>query len=565
MLKLLHIENIAVIERCDIEFGRGFNVLTGETGAGKSIIIDALGTVLGERTSRGLVRTGENKAVVVAVFGDIRKECMAWLSENGLYDDGDELIIQREIYADGKSACRVNGRPITVAMLKELGTALLNIHGQHDDKLLLDTGSHADFIDKFSASDEFSGTYGEYRQVFSLLNEKKRELNALDLNEAEKERRISMLSFEINEIEQASIKPGEDSEIAEKRKMLQNQARVLDSLNYAYSLFSGDETNAGAKDAISEAANSLSGITFAAESIQKLYERVKELGYICSDITEEIRSLLETSEFSPQEIDYIESRFDLIQRLKRKYGATAEEILEYLKKAKDELKSIELSDEKIRSLGAEIEELNKKAAFLAEKLYKLRVSAAKAFETRVSEELKQLDMEKVRFSVEVNRRESLDIRGADDIHFLISTNPGEPLKPLIKIASGGELSRIMLSVKNVLAGHDMVDTLIFDEIDSGISGRAAQRVAEKLYMLSGNKQIMCVTHLAQISSMADVHFKISKTEINGRTYTQVASLDEDGRVDELARITGGAKITETTLNNARELLLNARKFKIQCR
>ena len=279
MLKLLHIENIAVIERCDIEFGRGFNVLTGETGAGKSIIIDALGTVLGERTSRELVRTGENKAVVVAVFYDIREECSAWLSENGLSDDGDELIIQREIYADGKSACRVNGRPITVAMLKELGTALLNIHGQHDDKLLLDTGSHADFIDKFSASDEFSGTYGEYRQVFSLLNEKKRELNALDLNEAEKERRISMLSFEINEIEQASIKPGEDSGSREK-KMLQNQARV-DLLNYAYSLFSGDETNAGAKDAISEAANSLSGITFAPKASRN-HMSVKELGYICS-------------------------------------------------------------------------------------------------------------------------------------------------------------------------------------------------------------------------------------------------------------------------------------------
>lgn len=562
MLKTLHIENIAVIERCDIEFGNGFHVLTGETGAGKSIIIDALGAVLGERTTRDLVRTGADKARAGAVFEDLNSDVINWLCENGYWDEDEaELIITREISLDGKNNCRINGRPANVSLLKELGPQLINIHGQHDSQQLLDSGMHMTFIDRFATTKAYTGVVGRYCNFFNELKRLRREAEKLNIDEAEKTRKIEMLRYQIQELEQADLQPGEDAEIAQRRAMLHNSVKLADALERAYMLFEGDDNFPGICSALGDADNTLSAAKSNIPDMEELQSRTAELKYSAMDISECLRDLKDKMDFSPEEIEEIETRFDLISKLKRKYGNDIAEMLDFLENARNELESIEFSEQTVLRLQAQIEDTEMQARELASELLKLRVKAAEDFEKRVAAELESLDMGKVTFSVSVRERENLDERGCDDIEFFVSTNLGEPLKPLGKIASGGELARIMLAIKNVLAEHDHVVTLIFDEVDAGVSGRAAQRVAEKLAQLSKHKQVLCVTHLAQISAMADEHYRIQKQERDGRTYTSVTPLDESGRIEELARITGGTHITETTRENARELLNSAREIK----
>ena len=564
MLRLLHIENIAVIEKCDIEFDYGFHVLTGETGAGKSIIIDAIGAILGERTTRELVRTGAQKALASAVFDGLEEEVYLWLKENGYQDEEESAVfIQREISLDGKNTCRVNGRPITVSMLKQLGTMLVNIHGQHDSQQLLDSAMHAMFIDRFAATRKYTGVIGKYCSCFEKLKQLKREKNKLDISETEKERRLEMLRYQIQELEDANLMEGEDETLGEQRAMLHSSARVIDALESAYALFNGGDELPGICGELTDAQYALHNASGGIDAMKELANRVNDLRYAAQDVAEEIRGLRDEMDFSPEEIERIETRFDLIVRLKRKYGNTVEEMLRYLEQAREELESIEFSQQKLAQLDDEIFRQEREAWALAEELEQLRRDAAADFEKRVMNELQQLDMQKVTLCVSITHRDSLDERGCDDIEFLISTNAGEPLKPLSKIASGGELSRIMLAFKNVLAQHDHVQTLVFDEVDAGVSGRAAQRVAEKLDQLAQCKQVLCVTHLAQLSAMADVHFKIEKSEQGGRTFTRVERLDLEGRVEELARITGGTQITETTRENARELLYSAQEIKRQ--
>lgn len=562
MLKTLHIENIAVIERGDIEFGNGFHVLTGETGAGKSIIIDALGAILGERTPRDLVRSGADKARSGAVFENLNAEVINWLCDNGYWDeDESELIITREISADGKNNCRINGRPANVSLLKELGPQLINIHGQHDSQQLLDSAMHMTFIDRFATTKAYTGVMGRYCTCFQELKRLRYEAERLNMDEAEKERKTDMLRYQIQELEQANLQPGEDEEIAHRRVLLHNSIKLADALERAYILFEGDDNFLGICSALGDADNTLGAVKSDVPEMDELQNRASELKYLAMDVSEGLRELKEKMDFSPEEIERIETRFDLISKLKRKYGSDIVEMLEFLDNARYELESIEFSEQTVIKLNAQIEETLHEAQELANELLDIRKSAAHEFEKRVSAELESLDMGKVTFSVSVKERESLDERGCDDIEFFVSTNLGEPLKPLGKIASGGELARIMLAIKNVLAEHDHVQTLIFDEVDAGVSGRAAQRVAEKLAQLSKNKQVLCVTHLAQISAMADEHYRIEKQERDGRTYTSVTPLDDNGRVEELARITGGTHITETTRENARELLKSAREIK----
>ncbi len=557
MLKLLHIENIAVIERCDIEFQRGFNVLTGETGAGKSILIDAIGAVLGSRTTRDIVRSGEKKACVSAVFEDCTDEACDWLSENGYTDSGDSertVIIQREILADGKSSARINGRPVTAAMLKSFGILLINILGQHDSQQLLNPESHPVFIDRFCAGKEYDSCFEKYKAVYSELVQKLSERKKLDIDDAMKARQIEMLNFQIDELYSADLKENEDEELTERRRIIRSSAKITERVSNAYSAFFGTDDSMGICSALSIALKALASVSDISDNLSRLSDRVSELYYSAEDISAEIRSVLDSLDFSQSDADAIEARLDTIHKLKRKYGNSVSEMLEYLKKAEEELKQIEFSDELTAQLDTEINALSDEAYSLAETLFKIRKGAANRFETQIQKELAELDMPNAKFTADIKKRDILDMRGIDNIEFLLAPNLGEAQKPLERIASGGELSRIMLAMKNVLAENDYVNTLIFDEIDTGVSGRAAQKIAEKLYKLSLSKQVICVTHLAQISAMSDMHFKIEKTEHDGRTYTNVTSLDRKGRADELARITGGMTISETTLKNASEML-----------
>ncbi|MBE6915011.1 MAG: DNA repair protein RecN [Ruminococcaceae bacterium] len=565
MLSVLHIENIAVIERCDLEFRHGFHVLTGETGAGKSIIIDALNMILGERTSRDLIRSGAEKALVSALF-DIRdSDAAIWLSECGYEneDDPDMLLLQREISLDGRNNCRINGRPATVSLLKELGSLLVNIHGQHGSQQLLNREFHATFLDRFTEDPD--GLFAQYQSAFDTYTSLCSEEKTIITNEEEKARRIEFLNYQINELTSANLRIGEDVELTERRKVLQNSTKLIDSLSQIYTLFSGTDDTPGITASIQQAdriLNQIAGITSDLESWSAGLTATVDSLY---DFSENIRGYLDEIDCSPEEIEQIESRYDLIRKLKGKYGNSVEEMLAFLDNARAELDDITFASERAEKLARERKEAQEKAEALAIALFDLRTLSARELETRVSEELHSLDMKNVVFSVSVSKRNTLDRRGLDDVEFLISTNPGEPLKPLEKIASGGELSRIMLAIQNVFAEKDHVPTLIFDEVDSGISGRAAQRVAEKLWTVSGCKQVICVSHLSQIAAMADEHFYIEKVVRNERTYTQVLPLDFDGRVMELARITGGSDITEMTRNNARDLLFIAEQLKKELR
>jgi DNA repair protein RecN (Recombination protein N) len=547
VLSLLHIENIAVIECADISFDEGFNVLTGETGAGKSIVIDAISAILGERAYRDMIRTGANKASVRAVFTNVPE--LDWFAENGVPYDL-ETMIQREVYLDGKNICRVNGTLVTVSILRKLGIQLINIHGQHDSASLFDENNHLEFLDAFSANEQLRQVYAEKYESVSQL---RKQIERMTMDEGEKLRRMETLRFQIEEISKANLEAGEDEALEQRRKILQNAEKLSDGINAAVeSLYGGDETD-GAASLLAEAERELARLSRYTDAFSALHDKVADLMYQVQDAAEEVRDARDDLSYSADELEQIESRLDVIHRLRRKYGVTCADILEYLERAKQELDEIEFADDHLERLKAKLQKAENAAWDAALALRKSRQQGSKALSARILMELAQLDMPKVQFSCEFTETE-LCASGADAVAFYMSANAGEALKPLSKVASGGELARIMLAMKNVLAEQDKVQTLIFDEVDTGVSGRAAQKVAEKLRSVSRNKQVLCVTHLPQLAALASTHFLISKQERDGRTYTTVSPLDIDGRKRELARIIGGASITETTLKSAEEML-----------
>ena len=547
MLSLLHIENIAVIECADISFNEGFNVLTGETGAGKSIVIDAISAVLGERAYRDMIRTGADKASVRAVFTDVPQ--FEWFSENGVEYDP-ETIIQREVYLDGRNICRVNGTLVTVSILRKLGVQLINIHGQHDSAALFDENNHLQYLDAFASNADLLADYGEkYASVQALRNE----IEHLTMDEGEKLRRMETLRYQIDEIEKASLKSGEDDALEERRKVLQNAEKLSDGIHCAVECLYGGEDTDGAATLLSEAERELSRLSRYTDSFASLHEKIKDLMYQVQDAAEEARDARDSLTYSADELERIESRLDVIHRLRRKYGASCDDILHYLASAKDELDQIEFADDNLEKLKRKCEAAEKIAMEAAKALHESRVVAADELSRRILEELSQLDMPKVQFACQFSEHE-LSATGTDGVVFYMSANTGEALKSLSKVASGGELARIMLAMKNVLAEQDAVSTLIFDEVDTGVSGRAAQKVGYKLRSVAAKKQVLCVTHLPQIAALGDTHFQITKEERGGRTYTKVTPLDREGRKQELARIIGGANITDITLKTAEEML-----------
>ncbi len=549
MLELLHIENIAVIRQADITFRPGFNALTGETGAGKSIVIDAISAILGQRAYRDAIRTGASRAFISAVFHGVPD--YPWFQENSVPVDGGEVLIQREIFADGRNACRVNGIPVTVSILRGLGQQLIQIHGQHDSAQLFDEANHLAMLDAFA---DHAPLMERYRNAYLEMNALRKRIRSLQMDEAEKARRVENLTFQIQEIDRAELKVGEDQELEEKRKLMRSGEKLMNALNEAAgALYGGDDTD-GAVSLVSQAQHALGLVADVSESIDTAYNQVTELSYSVVDAAERVRDLRDSFDFSPGELEAVESRLDVIHRLRRKYGATCEDILNYQKKCKKELDEIQMADDTIAQLQAQFRVKAKAAKALAAELSESRHQAAKQFEVRLISELRQLDMPRVQFVCQLEPLKHLEESGGDSCRFMMSANIGEELRQMNRVASGGELARIMLAMKNVLSEKDHIPTMIFDEVDTGVSGRAAQKVAEKLHSVSQGKQVLVVTHLPQIAAMADTHFLISKAEKDGRTYTSVTPLDLEGRKAEIARLIGGVKITSNTLKSAEEML-----------
>ena len=547
MLSLLHIENIAVIECADISFDRGFNVLTGETGAGKSIVIDAISAILGERAYRDMIRTGTNKASVRAVFTAVPE--LSWFADNGVEYDP-ETVIQREIHLDGKNVCRVNGSLVSVSILRKLGIQLINIHGQHDSASLFDEDNHLTFLDAFADNEAMRSDYAEKFETVAKL---RREIDRISMDEGEKLRRMETLRYQINEIEKAELEAGEDEELETRRKILQNAEKLSDGMEEAVECLYGGDDSDGAAGLLAQAEHALARLSRFTDAYTSLHEKVADLMYQVQDAAEEVRSARDDLSYSADELETIEARLDKIHRLRRKYGVTCADILEYLDKAKKELDEIEFADDHVERLKKKLKKAEKEAWDAAKTLRENRKETAEAMAKRILTELAQLDMPRVQFEV-LFTEVDLTSNGADAVAFYMSANAGEALKPMSKVASGGELARIMLAMKNVLAEKDQVNTLIFDEVDTGVSGRAAQKVAEKLRSVAAHKQVLCVTHLPQLAALANTHLLIAKSEREGRTYTSVTPLDLEGRKRELARIIGGTNITETTLKSAEEML-----------
>ena len=556
MLELLHIENIAVIEEADIRFHNGFNALTGETGAGKSIVIDAMGAVLGGRTSRELIRTGAPRAFVSAEFSHVSPD-LPPLRENGVEPEDGVLLLQREISADGKNTCRVNGRPVTVGQLRRIGGDLLNIHGQHDSTQLLDEEQHGPYLDRFGRTEE---ALSAYRRDYDALTALREKIRSLRMDEAEKARRMDSLRYQIEELERADLKPGEEEELTSRRNLLRSADKYLSALSAADFFLNGDDETTGSVGQLRQAEDAVSGIRSLSGELEELYKRLDAVYCEAVDIGETVRDMRSAFDFSPQELDEVESRSDLIFRLEKKYGATVEEMLNYLEQRRAELEAIETADDTLRRLEAERDGAAQAVRASGEQLTAVRKAAAAELERRILQELRDLDMGKIRFSIEFTEKDPAP-DGCDAIRFLMSANAGEDLRPIAKIASGGELARIMLGLKNVLAEQEATGTLVFDEVDTGVSGRAAQRVAEKLAQVSRRKQVLCVTHLPQLAAMADTHFIVEKGERGGRTYTNVVQLDREQRKAELARITGGNQVTEALLESAGELLDEAETYR----
>ena len=557
MLTQLHIENIAVIEKADIEFRKGLTVLTGETGAGKSIIVDSLGAVLGARTSRELVRTGADKGVVTAVFETNNAD--KWLEDNDIDLEG-EIIIQRRISAEGKNSCRVCGVPVSVSQLRELGALLLDIHGQNDGRQLMDEANHLAYLDGYAdygeTIDRFKSAYADYKAC-------KKEIQRLSMDEIEKERMADSLQYQIDELEKAQLKVGEEEELTAKRDLLRNSEKLTEALNGAYNALYAADQNA---QSLTDEASALIGrAAVIADDLRETADIIENASSLLFDASERIRDFRDSLEFSPEEYDNIESRLSLIKKLRRKYNMDEEAMLAHLDDCRRKLSELEYAGDMLIKLNKQLEKYVDNCKKIAAELSEKRRAAAESLEKRIVSELKDLSMPSVRFSVSVEPLESdvgFDATGSDDVKFLISANAGEALGRISKIASGGELSRIMLAMKTVFSKNDPIETMVFDEIDTGVSGIAAQRVGEKMSDLSRGKQVLCITHLPQIAAIADNHDLIEKTERNGRTYTEVRELDRKGRALELARMHGGDNISELTLASAEEQLLAADKYRL---
>ena len=550
MLKFLHIENIAVIERSDIEFSAGFNVLTGETGAGKSIVIDAINAVLGERTSKELIRAGCDTAEVSAVFGELDNATAAALSDAGVTPDDDgNIVIRRRLSAAGKGLIKLNDRPVTATELKEIGKHLVNIHGQHDNQALLDPERHLDYIDAVADDDPIKGKYyAEFRE----LNRIRKELAATETDEDEKRRRVGLLKYQINELESAGIKPGEYEKLQKKLAIARNYQKTAEALSRAYSALKGDDEFDGAVSLLTDAEKSLSSLRN--DEWDKKSSALADAAAAAEDVSAALYDFLENAELADIDPDEINSRLETLDKLMAKYGNSEEAVLKSLEEKKKRLEELENYEELAFAAKAEFEEQKRVLGLLCGRLSKEREKAAKILENRITEELEDLNFLHVEFRVDVHRTDHFTAAGSDEVEFLISTNPGSiPPRPLGEVASGGELSRIMLAIKTVLADTDDIPTLIFDEIDTGISGRTAQKVSERLSYIGKKHQVLCITHLPQIAAMADTHFEIKKSVENGVTATKIRKLTEKDEVDELARLLGGAEITENVRENAEEM------------
>ncbi len=553
MLRNLYIENIAVIEKTTIDFSNGLNVLTGETGAGKSIIIDSINAILGNRTSRDLIRNGCESAFVSAEFCELSGRALEALEEYGFSAEEDgSVLIQRELTLSGKGKCRVNGRPAAVSVLKGLGEYLIDIHGQHASYELMSPELHITYIDKLGSLEneleEYRIAYKEYTELFN-------ELNKATTDENERAKKTDLLRYQVDELEQADFYVGEYEDLTERKQIIENIEKIANALNSAHEYLNGDDNSDGAVSLLEMACDSLSEIEDCMPETEPISKRIQSAVYELEDCREEILELFQSADGEGDNIDEIEERLDLIYSLGKKYGTTIEEMLDYLDKAKQELDYLEKYDENRDELIRKCKEAKQKAELKAEALSEKRKRISDSFARAVKEEMTYLDMPNVELVIRQEKC-TLNRNGCDDIEILISTNPGEVPKPVAKIASGGELSRMMLAIKNVLADKDEIDTLIFDEVDTGISGSAAQKVGLKLKEVSGSRQVLCVTHLAQIASLADSHYKIIKSVSEGKTYTNVSLLDHEGRVGELARIIGGVEITQATLDYAEEMLGN---------
>lgn len=549
MLSSLQIENVAVIQKAEVHFQPGLNVLTGETGAGKSILIDSINAILGNRTSKDLVRTGAAKAVIRAAFEQVPDAVLDSLEKAG-YERSDALMLSREITAEGKSSCRINGMPATAAVLRELCGGLININGQHDSVGLLNPARHLGILDDYAQNDvQFQEYYALYRELVRI----KRELDAMITDEAEKQRRIDLLSYQVQEIENAALTAGEEQTLESRRRVLANASTIRDRIAQCYALLSGGDEAAGAVDLLGEASNAASDAAQLDEALSGAASQLTDLYYAAKDVAADLVGRLDTYETNDAELDEIEQRLDLLYKLKRKYGDTVEDVIAFGQKAREELQNIQTSQERYDHLQAEKRRLYAQAREKAEVLTQTRLRAFEELNKRISGTLDFLNMPGVRMTLR-HTRGPLASHGQDGIEFYISTNPGEAPKPLAKIASGGELSRITLAIKNAMADKDAVPTVIYDEIDSGVSGKAASRIGEVLRQSAQGHQILCITHTAQIAALADCHLLIQKNVENDRTYTEIHPLDTEGRVEALARLISGDHVTELSRANAREML-----------
>ena len=553
MLSSLQIENVAVIQKANVHFEKGLNVLTGETGAGKSILIDSINAILGNRTSKDLVRTGAAKAVIRAAFENVPPAVLDSLEKAG-YERSEALLLSREITAEGKSTCRINGMPATAAILRELCGGLININGQHDSVGLLSQAHHESILDAYAQN---RTEYQEYYAVYRELVKIKRELDAQITDESEKQRRIDLLSYQVQEIEDAALTAGEEQTLESRRKVLSNASTIRDRIAQCYALLSGDDETPGAVDLLGEASNAVDAAAQLDGELSTSAGQLLDLYYNAKDAAADLIGRLDAYETNDAELDEIEQRIDLIYKLKRKYGDTVEDIIAFGQKAREELELIQSSQERVEHLQAEQHRLYVLAREKAETLTQTRLKAFEELNKRISGTLDFLNMPGVRMTLH-HARGPLASHGQDSIEFYISTNPGEAPKPLAKIASGGELSRITLAIKNAMADKDAVPTVIYDEIDSGVSGKAASRIGEVLRQSAEGHQILCITHTAQIAALADCHLLIQKNIANERTYTEIHPLDEDGRVDALAHLISGDHVTELSRANAREMLEQTR-------
>ncbi len=568
MLRELHIKNVAVIEEATVSFNEGFQALTGETGAGKSILIDSINMALGERASRDIIRSGEEFALVDITFEVDNQSILDEIEEFGIDVSDGIVLISRRISADGKSKCTINGRLMPLNIVKEVGEKLINIHGQNDNQSILSPKSHIVFVDEYAQNSEI---INEYKEQYKKVKDIQEEIESLRTDESEKERLIELLGFQVGEIDDAKLKTGEEEELEERRSFLANAEKIAENAGGAYYGLHGGDENGGAYDNLLSAVKKLENIRDFDGKISAYCDTLTSVLAEVEDVMYELHSYIGEINYSEKELDSTENRLSLISSLKRKYGSTIEEILDFAEKGRERLSAIESSDERLEELTAELNRERVVLGELAEKLTRSRVDAALKLQECIMNELSELDMQKIRFSVSISPVTDIEgeirftSKGCDDVEFLISANPGEELKPLSKIASGGEMSRIMLAIKSVLSDSDSVETMIFDEIDTGVSGRAAQKIAEKIGKLAKKRQILCITHLAQIAAMADYQYLIEKNADDVSTKTTVRCVEGDERIQELARIIGGVMVTDTTIDASREMLSMAESYKSSVR